>query len=412
MTMFVPEAEVSMERAPQLEDFYHLFSHKIYCRAKTYYDAGTVQDISQETPNLWHARVLGSNQYYDVNVRIHRSRVTSAACTCPYGQQHTYCKHVGATLFTIKAQNEAVEDSKFPHDASSAVARYWNSQFCGEFKHNAAKRELPIEDWKAIKHILEVAYDLPDIESGLEQIFDRHWLNSEKISPKENLQMHMRPMTPRKLHEQQIEELPHGWLTLLEAAYEHLEDREGLRRLYVLYIFMARSLPESVYVRKLREISGGHWQENRDAIISYAHMYKYRMAHGNDNPAYERFLIEEHLPQAADEYCVFSRSDNRLLRMLDLVAEANPDRCKKFVFDMLMQPDSRIYQGEPKQSAIRVGTWIRRINEVFGEAEACNLSRHITQMFPKREHLHNELAEYLDEMPRADEQNEEDGTDV
>ena len=218
-------------------------------------------------------------------------------------------------------------------------------------------------------------------------------------------------MAPTKLHDQ-IKELPQGWLTLLEAAYEHLEDREGLRRLYILYILMARSLTESVYVRKLREISGEHWQEDHDTIISYAHTYKHCMARGNDNPAYERFLREEHLPQSADEYCSIFRDGNRLLRMLDLVAEANPDRCRKTVFDMLMQPDSRIYQGEPKQSAIGVGTWIRRVNEVFGEAEACNLSRHIAEMFPKREHLHSELAEYLTEMPHADGQNEEDGADA
>ena len=173
-----------MECASHLENFHHLFSHKIYCRAETYYNAGMVQNISQTAPDLWHARVMGSNQYYDVDVRIHRSRIASAACTCPYGQQHTYCKHVGAVLFAIEAQNETADDFAFPHDASSEVARYWNSQFCGDFQRNAAKRQLTIEDWKAVRHILEVTYALPDIEPYLKQTFERQWLNGGRISPK------------------------------------------------------------------------------------------------------------------------------------------------------------------------------------------------------------------------------------
>jgi len=48
--------KANTEQLPHSEDFYSLFSSKIYQRAQAYHDAGMVQHVSQVAPSLWHAR--------------------------------------------------------------------------------------------------------------------------------------------------------------------------------------------------------------------------------------------------------------------------------------------------------------------------------------------------------------------
>ena len=90
-----------------LHDFSDLFEERIYRRAQEYHDAGRVGRIVQVAPGLWHAKVAGSTDPYDVDVSIRQGQVVSASCTCPYARRHTYCKHVGALLLSLAAQEDA-----------------------------------------------------------------------------------------------------------------------------------------------------------------------------------------------------------------------------------------------------------------------------------------------------------------
>ncbi|WP_298048700.1 SWIM zinc finger domain-containing protein [uncultured Bifidobacterium sp.] len=409
-----------MERTPHLEDFSDLFSYKIYQRALAYYDAGMVRCVSRSAAGLWHAKVMGATGSYDVDVRIRNGRVVSAACSCPYGQKHTYCKHVGAVLLTLdaRAQRERRLDadteteggtdgeySQIPHDASRMVGKYWNGQFPASRERGDVPDVESVvdsidrftdEDWKAVRRILETACGLPDVEPYLEYL-DRRQIRREITASKADSTMNMRLLVP-SIRPHDISDLPHGWLTILEAAYEHLNDAAGLRRLYIMYILMARTFPEAVYVRKLREVSGIHWREDRDTIVDYANSHRLNMMHGGSNPAYERLLREEHLPDAADKYSMLQGEDCRL-RLFDLVAEASPEDAKKRVCRMLQQPDSPIYQNKDQESAARVGAWLHNLDAVFGGSIAYDLARHIVGMFPQREHLRRALAEYLADSP-------------
>lgn len=387
--------ETDTGQLPHPEDFHSLFNGKIYQRAQAYYDAGTVRRVSQSIAGLWHAQVMGSNGFYDVDIRIRHGHVVSAACTCPYGQKHTYCKHVGAVLFALDAQNRQAEDKDSEY-ASSAASAYWNGQFPGRllFKDGRGDPDarLTDEDWQAVRRILETACGLPDIETYLEYL-DRQQLRREIEPNKSASTMNMRLLVPY-IKPADISDLPHGWLTFLEAAYEHLHDTAGLRRLYIMYILMARTFPEAVYVRKLREVSGDHWAEDRTTIVDYVNGHKLYMMHGGSNPAYERLLREEHLPQAAYEYSLMQSADCRL-RLFDLIAEANPEKTKQRVCGMLQQPESPIYQSNDQESADLVSAWLHCLDDAFGESLAHDLARHIVGMFPQRKLLHHASAEYL-----------------
>lgn len=393
--------ETDTGQLPHPEDFHSLFNGKIYQRAQAYYDAGMVRRVSQSVAGLWHAQVMGSNGFYDVDIRIRHGHVVSAACTCPYGQKHTYCKHVGAVLFALDAQDRQSQQAgngndEFPQDASSMAGAYWNSQFPGRllFKDGRGDPDarLTDEDWQAVRRILETACGLPDIESYLEYL-DRQQLRREIEPNKSASTMNMRLLVPY-IKPADISDLPHGWLTFLEAAYEHLHDTAGLRRLYIMYILMARTFPEAVYVRKLHEVSGDHWAEDRTTIVDYVNGHKLYMMHGGSNPAYERLLREEHLPQAAYEYSLMQSADCRL-RLFDLIAEANPEETKQRVCGMLQQPESPIYQSNDQESADLVSAWLHCLDDAFGESLAHDLARHIVGMFPQRKLLHHALAEYL-----------------
>lgn len=383
----------------KLMDFSSLFDQRILDRAYGYRDAGMVTDIRQSTDDadLWHAQVAGSLGFYDVDIRIHGGAVMSAACTCPYGQKHSYCKHVGAVLLTIAdQQDERLADAALPNDASEAIRWYWNDQFPGANGWKAVDA-LDEQDWKAVRRVLETALGLPDSQLHLVSLIranDSYTKRSATSAQRGNqTNANMRLLVPL-FHPTDVAQLPHGWFTFLEAAYERLGDREGLRHMYSRYILMARTLPEAVYVQRLRQVSGEHWQEDRDAIVDFASRHSLEISYGGNNPAYERLLREEHLPQAAAIYCRHNANPRVLLNLLDLVAQTDPEWWKDRVCTMLLQPDSEFYRVNNDASVRYVAAWISRIETVFGAEMAHELATQIVCMFPQREWLHTRLLPY------------------
>ena len=130
-------------------------------RATDYWESGRASSVQEIAPQLYHARVAGSDDdYYDVDIRLgkdahgentneantddqattssntdHESttddnsiRIQSAACTCPY-QRTPYCKHIGAVLYELRKQligahgNHHNDDTANAHDGVIALPR-------------------------------------------------------------------------------------------------------------------------------------------------------------------------------------------------------------------------------------------------------------------------------------------------
>ncbi|MGO5318090.1 SWIM zinc finger family protein [Bifidobacterium boum] len=391
-----------MGRVGQLKDFSSLFDERILERSRGYRDAGMVTSVAQSADDgdLWHARVAGTLGFYDVDIRIHRGMVISAACTCPYGQKHSYCKHVGAVLLTI-ADRQGERDRRssgdtLPDDASKAVRWYWHSQFPGGVSGDAVD-VLDEQDWDAVRRVLESGLGMSDAQSRLVSLIRSNGSYAKQQSCDGGnggeTVANMRLLVPL-IRPTDITQLPHGWFTVLEAAYEHLSDRAGLRRLYRMYILMARTLPEAVYVQRLRSVSGEQWQEDCDAIVDFANRHPFEITYGGNNPAYERLLREEQLTQAAASYCYRGSDNHSWMYLLDLVAQADPERCKSWLNVMLLEPDSELYRMHSDDSARYVEAWIRRIETVFGEDFAGDLASRIISMFPRRDQLRARLEPY------------------
>lgn len=376
------------------QDIEELFEPHVLARARRYANAGRVRELANIAEGLWHARVEGSVPY-SVDVRILHSRVVSAGCSCPDGQRRTYCKHVGAVLLTMEEAARTEQDiAGFPQEASYALWWYWNN-----VGHRPGVR-LGEDEWRGVRMALERLYGLPDLTEYMRMNRDGRHSWQEPDIPLRKKQKHRKPRAHRRSMSladiERLEDLPHGWLTVLEAAYEHLHDIEGLRRLYAMYILGARDDTDAQYVPRLRALSGSHWADDVALIEHWA-----TDGHGlnmprDDNPAYERLLREEHLVAAAKCYCMLHSGEERRLRLLDMLVEGESEDSIDRLLGFLHQPDSAVYLGDAEQSARLVGAWLDRISEVLGSARATDLAAWIADMFPNREFLQARLRAYLE----------------
>lgn len=418
--------------------YYGLFKSYIYERGRAYFDAGKVDVPEPIAKDLWHAVVRG-NDDYQVDVRLHRGRVVSAACSCPYARRSAYCKHVAATLIAMaerlrrRRDREQGVEPEFPRDASDMVHGYVRREF------SFSSRLSDDDDWRAVKRVLETLYEFPDLEKVF-RVMEHDLFRNGDLEENEELQRRpgqaatetlaqhreslYRKRRPTNADERNLanmrilvpssavshlDDLPHTWMTILEAAYEHLHDVKGLRRLYVYYILIAQTDPEAVYVARLRAISGEHWEEDRDEIVRLQTKCRRFGSMPKVNPAYERLVREERLAREASDYCLTSCTGDVTIRLLDVIARdpKSLEETLRYFRNVLKDPDSDVYKQDDEASAERVGRWIRKIDTVIGYDEACALAEHVVGMFPQREKLREGLADYAsdadaDELPDFD----------
>lgn len=164
-----------------------------------------------------------------------------------------------------------------------------------------------------------------------------------------------------------FERLPHGWLTILEAAYEQLDDTEGLRRLFMLHILLASANADVKYVRRLRDLSGDRWPDDVATIVAKARDHRHATLM-HDNPAYERLLVEEHLRDATIDY-VQGRDrlgSDRFLRMLPALADGDDGSLLTTLTDQFLDRDHGFYHGDARMVASLAAAWLYAVERAFG----------------------------------------------
>lgn len=90
-------------------------------------------------------------------------------------------------------------------------------------------------------------------------------------------------------------DLPQGWLTVLEAAYEHFDDHDGLVNLNTFYYITEcdyRPMSDSgKHLDKVQELCGEHWKEQCERMISLIAKYYPELLAGDGLFVFE--LVEE-----------------------------------------------------------------------------------------------------------------------
>ncbi|MBD0365166.1 MAG: SWIM zinc finger family protein, partial [Flavisolibacter sp.] len=99
-------------------DINHLQQHipsEIYNRGLSYYQQQLVTDLYEVEKGIWHATVIGTEDY-DVRVQLKENNLVKATCTCPHDAD--ICKHIAATLMAIQdekgtgAEYEVIPEKK------------------------------------------------------------------------------------------------------------------------------------------------------------------------------------------------------------------------------------------------------------------------------------------------------------
>ena len=91
---------------------------QILKRGEEYYSDCCVEDL-ERNGSSYTATVEGTEDYYVV-LKIENGKVKAPTCTCPYAEEHRYCKHIAAVLFEIEDEygkgvfSETVTENKAP----------------------------------------------------------------------------------------------------------------------------------------------------------------------------------------------------------------------------------------------------------------------------------------------------------
>ncbi|WP_084242846.1 hypothetical protein [Planomicrobium okeanokoites] len=78
---------------------------KLYNRGLDYFEQDFVEQLTEDAPNRWHARVAGTRDY-DVSVNLTKDgTIVGSYCTCPF-ESDSLCKHEVAVCLAIRKYKE------------------------------------------------------------------------------------------------------------------------------------------------------------------------------------------------------------------------------------------------------------------------------------------------------------------
>lgn len=241
--------------------------------------------------------------------------------------------------------------------------------------------------------------------------------------------------------------LPHGWLTLLEAAYEQLGDEDGLERLYAYYILANLTPAASVahdeddeddetgndecdrdgrnpddktthadhIIGKLRLLATRpgrfdddsqtetHWHELLDTIV---HAFE-----SADDPgfplrsiAYEELLAQERLSDAAWRYCrrgagtpwFGARERASLDRLFDVIAIDHAAEACELILRPLHDADSALMREDTQENRREILLALRRCATYAGPDRARSEAERLLRLYRRRKELREGLTAFME----------------
>ncbi|MGB1010446.1 MAG: SWIM zinc finger family protein [Thiolinea sp.] len=110
---------------------------KIVQRGQSYFASGMVEELEESENDFWQAWVTGTDEY-DIEVGLSGDEVKYWSCTCPY-DFGPICKHVVATLMTIREQKERTLPNK---GTNPAVKRPSKAEQLNQVLQSLSRDEL------------------------------------------------------------------------------------------------------------------------------------------------------------------------------------------------------------------------------------------------------------------------------
>ena len=276
-----------------------------------------------------HVTICMTGDSPHAEAAIGTETITGMACSCTrHGAPQ--CVHACAACFRLfyrhryAARNPYTGRTVVPHEASGIVERYLADRLGTWFGDDA-------DDVPALVRGLEIITGFDSWERWISNGHTVGLLGNCMPTVEESIDMATQ-IWPRRDAPDLTAVLPHGWFTMLEAAYERLGDPTRLARVYAVYIAQGRLPQDARYVDRLRWLLGdsGELTSMLGALTG-----KFRLPHdARMRPvaslAYEHLLREFGLSGEAVAYCEsLNRYDRRCARRLaDVTAIGHADRVK------------------------------------------------------------------------------------
>lgn len=260
----------------------------------------------------------------------------------------------------------------------------------------------------------EDIYDLQEIDSEYSQI--SHTGHNTATIP---------------LPSSQALQTPYGWLTLLEAAYEHLHDMNGLRRIYAYYIIEDKDGAEE-YVSKLRAIceegdDSGHVKtakfRDEDGVPEYiaepvtwpgmvtSILALHRYYHSDPlilkrNKAIERMLVDERLEDEAWRYfqdrTVLPSANDMLDALHDVLVPSHAADVAQIMIKPLRDADGELLRQDTPANRQAIVRAMAEYGKLVGTQDMAREIARLHRMYPSRMGLRHMLRQLGEQGPDAD----------
>ena len=260
--------------------------------------------------------------------------------------------------------------------------------------------------WTAIREILERFYGLGDLETALIYAADQR---QDGLSRRVDPSLNARDVEPDPDDEllnpvgYPWAVLPNGDLSVLEAAYEHMDDRDATMRL-IMYYLLVDCMEYESYLNLLRTLAGEAWPAVRARLVELFDEYGQHIMGLTRNLAYEHLLVEEHLGEAAwrylqarmrideSEQVFFGFVKPQFRPMLETLAPVIGEAHREEVGALLAQPlrdaDSDLLREDTQGHRMRIAEIFCQLI-AMGDLECAERQRaRLTVMYPRRRELH------------------------
>ncbi|KFI92285.1 hypothetical protein BISA_0682 [Bifidobacterium saguini DSM 23967] len=256
--------------------------------------------------------------------------VTGMSCTCTRNGA-PQCVHACAVCFRLfyrhryASRGSRANRMVMPHEASDIVERYMADRLGTWFSSDA-------KEMSSVAEGLEI---ITGFNRWTDWIGNRHTvglLGNCMPSIEESIDMDTQ-IWPKRDEPDLTAVLPHGWFTMLEAAYERLGDSAKLAKMYAVYIAQGRLPQDACYVDRLRWLLGNTTKLTQilgELTGSFQLPQDNRMK-PVASLSYEHLLREFGLSDEAVSYCEsLKKYDRRCTRRLaEVISIGNTNRVKE-----------------------------------------------------------------------------------
>lgn len=209
--------------------------------------------------------------------------------------------------------------------------------------------------------------------------------------------------------------LPGGVFDVLEAAYEHFDDNQGLLRIAV-YAIVSDIVPAHRYLAMAKDLAGDEWPQIRDRIVELFEEFDNKVYIGYDNRsvAYEQLLVQEQLGDAAWNYLrrrkppvggcepiLMSDSVEDWDSLFSTLAPVAALSQREAVVSMLMHPlqdaDGDLLHEDTEKNRAKIQRIFRQCIRFGARDRAVQERERLRMMYPRRPQLQMMLDNALEE---------------